>query len=123
MAAKLTRLTHKIRIQLHLVAESCAICCSYSRWPGQSGNFWIHRRTALTLSIVIIIIIISQVSFPLVLLLLNQWPILPLRLQVSNCSTIIIIIIIIIIIVVVVVVYCRSIHSVCKNVGYEKILL
>jgi hypothetical protein len=28
MAAKLTRLTHKIPIQLHLVAESCTICSS-----------------------------------------------------------------------------------------------
>jgi hypothetical protein len=33
MAAKLTRLTHKIAIQLHLVAESCAICSSRSRRP------------------------------------------------------------------------------------------
>jgi hypothetical protein len=33
MAAKLTRLTHKIEIQLHLVAESCIICSSRSRWP------------------------------------------------------------------------------------------
>jgi hypothetical protein len=33
MAAKLTRLTHKIAIQLHLVAESCIICSSRSRWP------------------------------------------------------------------------------------------
>jgi len=37
MAAKLTRLTHKIVIQLHLVAESCTerctICSSHSRWP------------------------------------------------------------------------------------------
>jgi hypothetical protein len=31
MAAKLTRLTHKIAIQLHLVAESCTICSSCSR--------------------------------------------------------------------------------------------
>jgi hypothetical protein len=31
MAAKLTRLTHKIAIQLHLVAESCTICSSHSR--------------------------------------------------------------------------------------------
>jgi hypothetical protein len=31
MAAKLTRLTHKIAIQLHLVAESCTICSSLSR--------------------------------------------------------------------------------------------
>jgi len=31
MIAKLTRLTHKIAIQLHLVAESCTICSSRSR--------------------------------------------------------------------------------------------
>jgi hypothetical protein len=35
MAAKLTRLTHKIAIQLHLVADSCTICSSRSRWPVQ----------------------------------------------------------------------------------------
>jgi hypothetical protein len=33
MAAKLSRLTHKIAIQLHLVAESCTICSSRSRRP------------------------------------------------------------------------------------------
>jgi hypothetical protein len=33
MAAKLTRLTHKIAIQLHLVAESFTICSSRSRRP------------------------------------------------------------------------------------------
>jgi hypothetical protein len=33
MAAKHTRLTHKIAIQLHLVAESCIICSSRSRRP------------------------------------------------------------------------------------------
>jgi hypothetical protein len=33
MAAKLTRLTHKIAIQLHLVAESCTICSSCSKQP------------------------------------------------------------------------------------------
>jgi len=33
MAAKLTRLTHKIAIQLHLVAESYTICSSRSRQP------------------------------------------------------------------------------------------
>jgi len=43
MAAKLTVLTHRTAIQLHLVAESCIICSSRSR--GQSGNFWIHPRT------------------------------------------------------------------------------
>jgi hypothetical protein len=33
MAAKLVRLTHKTVIQLHLVAETCTICSSCSRWP------------------------------------------------------------------------------------------
>jgi hypothetical protein len=33
MAAKLTSLTYKIAIQLHLVAESCTICSSRSRRP------------------------------------------------------------------------------------------
>jgi hypothetical protein len=31
MAAKLTRLTHKVAIQLHLVAESCTVCSCRSR--------------------------------------------------------------------------------------------
>jgi hypothetical protein len=35
MAAKLTRLIHKIAIQLQLVAESCTICSSQSRQPVQ----------------------------------------------------------------------------------------
>jgi hypothetical protein len=33
MAANLSRLTHKIAIQLHLVAESCTICSSRTRRP------------------------------------------------------------------------------------------
>jgi hypothetical protein len=33
MASKFTRLTHKIAIQLNLVAESCTICSSHSRRP------------------------------------------------------------------------------------------
>jgi len=33
MAAKLTTLTHKIAIRLHLAVESCTICSSSSRWP------------------------------------------------------------------------------------------
>jgi hypothetical protein len=33
MAAKLTRMTHEIAIQLNLVAESCIICSSRSRRP------------------------------------------------------------------------------------------
>jgi len=44
MAAKLTRLTHKVAIQLHLVAKSRTICSSRSRRP--AGNFWIHPRTS-----------------------------------------------------------------------------
>jgi hypothetical protein len=33
MGAKLTRLTHKTAIQLHLVADRCTICSSRSRLP------------------------------------------------------------------------------------------
>jgi hypothetical protein len=33
MAAKLTRVTHKIAIQLHLVADNCTICSSRSSRP------------------------------------------------------------------------------------------
>jgi len=33
MAAELTRSTHKIAIQLHLVLESCIICSSRPRRP------------------------------------------------------------------------------------------
>jgi hypothetical protein len=33
MAAKLTRLTHKIAVQLHLLSESCIICSSRSKRP------------------------------------------------------------------------------------------
>jgi hypothetical protein len=43
MAEKLTRMTHKIAIQLHLVAESCTICSSRSRRPVR--NFWVHTHT------------------------------------------------------------------------------
>jgi hypothetical protein len=35
MAARFTRLTHKIAIQPHLVADSCTICSSHSRRPVQ----------------------------------------------------------------------------------------
>jgi len=35
MVAKLTRLTHKIVIQLQLEAESCTISSSCSRWPAR----------------------------------------------------------------------------------------
>jgi len=33
MAAKLTKLTQKIAVQLHLVAESCTIWSCHSMWP------------------------------------------------------------------------------------------
>jgi len=42
MAAKLTRLIHRIAIQLRLVAESCTVCILAP--GGQTGNFWIHPR-------------------------------------------------------------------------------
>jgi len=42
MAAKLTRPTHKILIQLHVVAESYNICSSSSRRTVR--KFWIHPR-------------------------------------------------------------------------------
>jgi hypothetical protein len=32
MATKLTRLTHKIAMELHLVAEGCTVCSSRFRW-------------------------------------------------------------------------------------------
>jgi hypothetical protein len=42
VVAKLTRMTHRIVIQLHLVAESSTI---FVLAPGgQSGNFWIYPR-------------------------------------------------------------------------------
>jgi hypothetical protein len=43
VAAKLTRLTHKIAIQLHLVAESVLFVILAA--GGQFGNLWIHPRT------------------------------------------------------------------------------
>jgi hypothetical protein len=59
MAAKLTRLTNKIAIQLHLVAESCTIFSSRSRQPVRKlldtlscltrqydGIFRLYRNTA-----------------------------------------------------------------------------
>jgi len=35
MAAKLIKVTHKIKIQLNLMAESCTVCSSCSRQPVQ----------------------------------------------------------------------------------------
>jgi hypothetical protein len=42
MAAKLTGLTHKIAIQLHIVAECLPFAVLAS--GSQSRNFWIHPR-------------------------------------------------------------------------------
>jgi len=43
MAAKFTRLTHKIAIQLHLAKT--AVPFAVLAPGGQSGSFWIHPRT------------------------------------------------------------------------------
>jgi hypothetical protein len=43
MAANLTRVSHKIAIQLHLVEESCAVCISRSRRPQMRGTCTILR--------------------------------------------------------------------------------
>jgi len=45
MAAKLTRLTHKIAIQVRLVAESCTI--RSSSLQAASAETWIYRRVTL----------------------------------------------------------------------------
>jgi len=42
MTPEFARLTHKIAIQLHVVAESCTICVLAP--GGQSGYFWLHPR-------------------------------------------------------------------------------
>jgi len=42
---KITRLTHKIAIELHLVAESLPFAVLAP--GGQSGNFWIHHHIFL----------------------------------------------------------------------------
>jgi hypothetical protein len=55
MAAKLTRLTHKIAIQLRLVAKSCTICNSRSRRPVRklldtlSSQFLLKIRSWITI--------------------------------------------------------------------------
>jgi hypothetical protein len=50
MAAKLTRLTHKIAAQLHLVAESCNICSSRSRRLGytlvRQEAMWVYCKVS-----------------------------------------------------------------------------
>jgi hypothetical protein len=45
MAAKLTRLTHKIAIQLQVMAG--AVPFTVLAPGGQSGNFWIHPCTSV----------------------------------------------------------------------------
>jgi len=44
MATKLTRLTHKVAIQLHLVT---AVPFAVLAPRGQTGNFWVHPRIIL----------------------------------------------------------------------------
>jgi hypothetical protein len=48
MATKLTRLAHKIAIQLHLVAENCSICAAS---PGLSGYTLVFPKTSTALKI------------------------------------------------------------------------
>jgi len=54
VVAKLSRLTHKAAIQLHLVAERCTICSSHSRWPVQkllvTPSYQLFFFTSLNLS-------------------------------------------------------------------------
>jgi len=49
MAVKLTRLTHKIAMQLHLMTEGCTICSSRSRWPVRKllDTHWLYREYPL----------------------------------------------------------------------------
>jgi len=53
MAAKLTRLTHKITIQLHVVAESYIICSSRARRPVRklldTHSYLYYRRKIFSL--------------------------------------------------------------------------
>jgi hypothetical protein len=46
MGTKLTRLTHKIAIQLHIWQR--AVLFAVLAPGGQSGNFWIQRLTSVT---------------------------------------------------------------------------
>jgi hypothetical protein len=53
MTAKLTRLTHKIAIQLHLVAKSCTILSSRSRRPVRKLLYtpsYLHKRKMACIS-------------------------------------------------------------------------
>jgi hypothetical protein len=62
MATKLTRLTHKIAIQLHLVAESCTICSSRSRRPDR--KLPVHILTPYFFKILFNIILPSTSTSP-----------------------------------------------------------
>jgi hypothetical protein len=54
MAAKLTRLTHKIAIQLHLVSESLPFAVPAP--GGQFGSFWIHPHKDIKVTILSIVV-------------------------------------------------------------------
>jgi hypothetical protein len=65
MMAKLTRLTHKIVIQLHLVAECCTVCSSHSRWPVQKLldiPSYIHKCVVINSFMVLIQFILRQMK-------------------------------------------------------------
>jgi hypothetical protein len=56
MTAKLTRLTHKIEIQLHLLAESCIIWSSRSRWSVWKLldiPFYVYRKFEYTFQLLL----------------------------------------------------------------------
>jgi hypothetical protein len=76
MAAKRTRLTHKIAMQLHLVAESCTICSSSSRRP--------VRKLSDTLSYMYIVHKVLEDSFnlPQVAVHWNEYSIIALILRI-----------------------------------------
>jgi hypothetical protein len=52
MVTKLTRLTHKMAIQLHLMAESCIICNSRYRQLVRklvdTRSYWYHEQFRVT---------------------------------------------------------------------------
>jgi hypothetical protein len=60
MAAKLTILTHKIAIQLHLVQR--AVPFVVLAQGSQSGNFWIHTRICPSIQSQIVTVYHSDVT-------------------------------------------------------------
>jgi hypothetical protein len=59
MAAKLTRLTQKIEIQLHLVT---AVPFAVVAPGGQSGNFWIQHRMCVCVCVCVCVCSLSEIQ-------------------------------------------------------------